>query len=61
MKNEKRIYTIGTAHLDTVWNWDFEYVIDTCLRKTLDDNFALFEKYPEYKFNFEGSYRYELL
>lgn len=60
MKNEKRIYTIGTAHLDTVWNWDFEYVIDTCLRKTLDDNFALFEKYPEYKFNFEGSYRYEL-
>lgn len=61
MNNEKRIYTIGTAHLDTVWNWDFEYVIDTCLKNTLNDNFALFEKYPDYKFNFEGSYRYELM
>lgn len=60
MNNEKRIYTIGTAHLDTVWNWDFEYVIGTCLKNTLNDNFALFEKYPDYKFNFEGSYRYEL-
>lgn len=60
MNREKRIYTIGTAHLDTVWNWDFEYVIDTCLKNTLNDNFALFEKYPDYKFNFEGSYRYEL-
>ena len=47
MNNEKRIYTIGTAHLDTVWNWDFEYVIDTCLKNTLNDNFALFEKYPD--------------
>ena len=60
MNSEKRIYTIATAHLDTVWNWDFEYVISTCLRKTLEDNFALFEKYPDYKFNFEGAYRYEL-
>ena len=22
------IFTIATAHLDTVWNWDFEYVIN---------------------------------
>ncbi|MDO4380021.1 MAG: glycoside hydrolase family 38 C-terminal domain-containing protein [Clostridia bacterium] len=60
MTDEKRIYTIATAHLDTVWNWDFEYVINTCLPKTLDDNFSLFEKYPNYRFNFEGAYRYEL-
>lgn len=60
MNSEKRIYTIATAHLDTVWNWDFEYVISTCLKKTLEENFALFEKYPDYKFNFEGAYRYEL-
>lgn len=60
MNNEKRIYTIGTAHLDTIWNWDFEYVISTCLKNTLNENFDLFEKYPDYKFNFEGSYRYEL-
>ena len=61
MTEEKRIYTIATAHLDTVWNWDFEYVIETCIPKTLDDNFALFEKYPNYRFNFEGAYRYELM
>ena len=60
MNSEKRIYTIATAHLDTVWNWDFEYVISTCLKNTLEENFALFEKYPDYKFNFEGAYRYEL-
>lgn len=60
MNNEKRIYTIATAHLDTIWNWDFEHVITTCLKDTLLQNFALFEKYPDYRFNFEGSYRYEL-
>ena len=60
MTDEKRIYTIATAHLDTIWNWDFEYVINTCLPKTLDDNFRLFETYPNYRFNFEGAYRYEL-
>lgn len=57
---DKKIYTIATAHLDTVWNWDFEHVINVCLRDTLYDNFKLFEKYPDYRFNFEGAYRYEL-
>ena len=60
MEQEKRIYTIGTAHLDTVWNWDFEHVLSVCLPNTLKDNFSLFAKYPDYKFNFEGAYRYEL-
>ncbi|MCC8022328.1 MAG: glycosyl hydrolase-related protein [Clostridiales bacterium] len=58
---EKRIYTCATAHLDTVWNWDFEFTISTCIYNTLVKNFKLFEQYPEYKFNFEGSYRYELM
>ena len=57
---DKKIYTIATAHLDTVWNWDFEHVINVCLRDTIEQNFALFEKYPDYRFNFEGAYRYEL-
>lgn len=57
---DKKIYTIATAHLDTVWNWDFEHVINVCLKDTLYDNFRLFEKYPDYRFNFEGAYRYEL-
>ena len=60
MEQEKRIYTVATAHLDTVWNWDFEHVLSTCLPNTLHDNFNLFAKYPDYRFNFEGAYRYEL-
>ena len=60
MFSKPRIYTIATAHLDTVWNWDFEYTIRECLKNTLYDNFKLFEKYPDYRFNFEGAYRYEL-
>ena len=59
-KHEKRIYTCATAHLDTIWNWDFEHTITNCLYNTLVGNFELFEKYKDYKFNFEGSYRYEL-
>ena len=38
MTNEKRIYTIATAHLDTVWNWDFEHVLSTCIPATIYDN-----------------------
>jgi alpha-mannosidase len=36
-------------------------VIDEYLRKTLQDNFALFEKYPHYIFNFSGANRYRLM
>ena len=57
---EKRIYTIATAHLDTIWNWDFEHVINVCLKETLEQNFKHFENYPTYRFNFEGAFRYEL-
>lgn len=57
---EKRIYSCATAHLDTIWNWDFEHTVSTCLYNTLYKNFKLFKKYPDYKFNFEGSYHYEL-
>ena len=54
-KHEKRIYTCATAHLDTIWNWDFEHTITNCLYNTLVGNFELFEKYKDYKFNFEVS------
>ena len=61
MVNDRRVYTVATAHLDTVWDWDFEHTISECIFNTLADNFGLFEKYPEYKFSFEGAYRYELM
>lgn len=61
MSEEKRIYTVATAHLDTIWNWDFETTVSKYIYNTLVDNFKLFEKYPDYTFSFEGSYRYELM
>lgn len=56
-----RIYTVATTHLDTSWSWDLEKTLEDYLPKTLRDNFELFEKYPDYVFSFEGSYRYELM
>lgn len=58
---EKRIYTVATAHLDTCWLWTYEKTISSFVKGTLKENFALFEKFPDYKFNFEGSNRYELM
>lgn len=59
--SKKRIYTVATSHLDTVWSWDFETTVSKYIYNTLVDNFALFKKYPSYIFSFEGSYRYELM
>lgn len=55
------IFTVATAHLDTTWHWELETTIRECLPATCEDNFRLLEKYPEYVFNFEGAYRYELI
>lgn len=60
-ENIKKIYTVATAHLDTCWLWTYEKSIDAFIPGTLKENFYLFKKFPEYKFNFEGSNRYELM
>lgn len=52
------LYVVGYAHLDTEWRWEYPQVIDEYLRKTMEDNFALFGKYPHYIFNFSGANRY---
>lgn len=57
----KKIYTIATAHLDTCWLWTYEKTISSFVPGTLKENFKLFKKFPDYKFNFEGSNRYELM
>ena len=49
---KKKIYTVATSHLDTVWSWDFETTVSQYIYNTLVDNFKLFEKYPSYKFSF---------
>jgi len=61
MKQKSKIYTASNAHLDTSWLWTLEQSIEDFIPDTLKRNFEFIEKYPEYKFNFEGSYRYELI
>ncbi|MCL2494135.1 MAG: hypothetical protein FWE98_00580 [Oscillospiraceae bacterium] len=56
-----KIFTIATAHLDTSWLWTLETTIKYLIPNTMHRNFKLFEAFPDYKFNFEGAYRYELM
>jgi alpha-mannosidase len=61
LSRQPTLYAVGYAHLDTEWRWEYPQVIDEFLRKTLEDNFSLFEKYPHYVFNFSGANRYRLM
>src|SRR6202049_4289869 len=54
-------YVVGYAHLDTEWRWEYPQVINEYIRKTMEDNFTLFEKYPHYVFNFSGANRYRFM
>lgn len=58
---KKTIYTLAASHLDTSWEWTFETSVEKYIPATLYDNFRLFDKYPDYKFGWEGAYRYELM
>jgi len=55
------LYVVPYAHLDTEWRWDYPTTIREYLPKTIRDNFALFEKYPHYIFNFSGANRYRMI
>ncbi len=61
LTREPTLFVVGYAHLDTEWRWDFETTIREYLPKTLRENFALFEKYPHYVFNFSGANRYRMI
>jgi alpha-mannosidase len=58
---EPTLYVVGYAHLDTEWRWEYPQVIQEYLTKTMRNNFALFEKYPHYIFNFTGANRYRMM
>ena len=58
---KKKAYAVSTAHLDTVWRWDLRKTIEEYLPDTLRKNFDLIERYPDYCFNFEGAFRYQLI
>ncbi|HKM48751.1 MAG TPA: glycoside hydrolase family 38 C-terminal domain-containing protein [Terriglobales bacterium] len=61
LTKQPTLYVVGYAHLDTEWRWEYPQVINEYLRKTMEDNFTLFEKYPHYIFNFSGANRYRLM
>jgi len=58
---DRLLYTVGYAHIDTEWNWDYPTTINEFIPKTMTENFSLFEKYPDYVFNFTGSRRYQMM
>jgi len=55
------LYVVPYAHLDTQWRWAYPQSIREFIANTLHHNFDLFEKYPNYTFNFSGSRRYEFM
>jgi len=59
--NTPTLYVVGYAHLDTEWRWEYPQVISEYLPKTMHQNFDLFQKYPDYVFNFSGANRYRLM
>lgn len=61
LTKQPTLYVVGYAHLDTEWRWEYPQVIDEYIRKTMEDNFKLFDKYPHYIFNFSGANRYRLM
>src|SRR5580698_5392615 len=61
LTKQPTLYVVGYAHLDTEWRWEYPQVIDEYIRKTMEDNFKLFDKYPHYVFNFSGANRYRFM
>lgn len=53
-----KAYLVSTAHFDNQWNWDVRESIDDYLHRTMVQNFWLFERFPEYVFNFESAQKY---
>src|SRR5260370_9423585 len=61
LARQPTLYVVGYAHVDTEWRWEYPQVIQEYLSKTMRSNFALFEKYPHYIFNFSGANRYRMM
>jgi alpha-mannosidase len=61
LTKQPTLYVVGYAHLDTQWRWEYPTTISEYILNTMRDNFALFEKYPHYVFNFSGANRYRMM
>lgn len=61
LTKQPTLYVVAYSHLDTQWRWEYPRVINDYIPKTLHDNFALIDKYPNYVFNFSGANRYRMM
>jgi alpha-mannosidase len=61
LSRDRVLYEVGYSHLDTEWRWTYPQVISEFLPNTVHDNLSLFEKYPDYIFNWTGAGRYQLM
>jgi len=61
LSQDRTLYLVAYSHLDTQWRWDYSKTINDYIPRTMRDNFAMFEKYPHYIFNFTGSNRYQMM
>lgn len=53
-----KAYLVCDAHLDTQWNWDIQTTINEYIPRTLFQNLYLMERFPDYRFSFEGAVKY---
>jgi alpha-mannosidase len=61
LSRESVLYEIGYSHLDTQWRWSYPQVIREYIPNTIHENLPLFEKYPDYIFNWSGANRYRMM
>ena len=61
ISKDRVLYTVGYTHLDSEYEWDYKTTVSEYLKNTMEENYRLFEKYPDYVYNFTGSRRYHLM
>ncbi|MDP2336998.1 MAG: glycoside hydrolase family 38 C-terminal domain-containing protein [Bacteroidota bacterium] len=61
ISKDRVLYTVGYTHLDSEYEWDYKTTVSEYLKNTMEENFRLFDKYPDYVFNFTGARRYRLM
>jgi alpha-mannosidase len=61
LAKDPTLYIATYSHLDTEWCWTYRHSILEYIPNTLRDNFAVFEKNPNYVFNWTGAARYRFM
>lgn len=61
ISKERVLYTVGYTHLNSEYEWDYKTTVNEYLKNTMEENYRLFDLYPDYVYNFTGSRRYRLL